>query len=118
MVAHRIAGRKLGRPKDQRVALVRSLARELILREKITTTEPKAKEIRRFAEKLITYGKHGTLQHRRLALSELPDEESVKKVFSSLAQRYSSRPGGYVRVVKLGPRKGDAAPMAVMELIQ
>ena len=114
---HRIAGRKLGRPTSQRVALLRSLVAELIRHERIRTTEAKAKEARGLAEKLITYGKDGTLHHRRLALSRLPNKEMINKVFDDLAPRYADRPGGYTRVLKLGPRKGDAAPVALIELV-
>ncbi len=132
---HRVKGSKLGRVKDQRVALLRSLVAELVKHERITTTEAKAKEARRVAEQLITYGKKAALaqglslqggqassnsralHYRRLALSELPNEEAVKKVFENLAQRYAQRPGGYTRMVKVGTRKGDAAPVVVLELV-
>ena len=117
MVRHRVAGRKLGRPRDQRVALLRILASELIIHEKIVTTQAKAKEAQSLAEKMITYGKKGTLHHRRLALAELPNKGIVKKVFDDLAPRYSNRPGGYTRITKLGTRKGDAAPLAQLELV-
>jgi large subunit ribosomal protein L17 len=114
---HRIAGRKLGRPTSQRVALLRSLVAELIRHERIRTTEAKAKEARGLAEKLITYGKGGTLHHRRMALSRLPNEAMITKVFDDLAPRYADRLGGYTRVLKLGQRKGDAAPIALIELV-
>ncbi len=114
---HRVAGRKLGRPKDQRVALLRSLAAELILHERIVTTEAKAKETRGLAEKMITYGKKGSLHHRRLAAARIPNPGVVKKVFDDLAPRYSARQGGYTRITKLGRRKGDAAPLAQLELV-
>lgn len=114
---HRIAGRKLGRPKDQRKALLRSLVSELIRHERIVTTEARAKETRGLAEKIISYGKEGTLQHRRMALSQLPNKAVIKKVFDDLAPRYVERPGGYTRVLKLGRRKGDAAPLALIELV-
>jgi large subunit ribosomal protein L17 len=117
MVEHRIAGRKLGRPTDQRIALLRSLASEVIRHERIITTEAKAAEARKVVERLITYGKTGTLHHRRLALAKLPNKEVIKKVFDDLAPRYASRAGGYTRLIKLGPRKGDAAPMAMIELV-
>jgi large subunit ribosomal protein L17 len=117
MVEHRIAGRKLGRPTDQRIALLRSLASEVIRHERIITTEAKAAEARKVVERLITYGKTGTLHHRRLALAKLPNKEVIKKVFDDLAPRYASRAGGYTRLIKLGPRKGDAAPMAMIELL-
>lgn len=117
MVEHRIAGKKLGRPTDQRIALLRSLTSEVIRHERVTTTEAKAVETRRVVERLITHGKKGTLHHRRLAQAEVPNKEVIKKVFDDLAPRYASRPGGYTRIIKLGPRKGDAAPMALIELV-
>ncbi|PKB78181.1 MAG: 50S ribosomal protein L17 [SAR202 cluster bacterium Io17-Chloro-G9] len=117
MASHRIAGRKLGRYRDQRIALLRGLAAELIKHERITTTLAKAKETRVVTEKLITYGKKGTLHHRRLALAKLPDKRVVKKVFDDVAPRYAERAGGYTRIIKLGPRQGDAAPMAMIELV-
>ena len=117
MAAHRVAGRKLSRDKDQRVALLRGLTAELVQHERITTTLAKAKETRVVAEKLITHGKKGTLHHRRLALSKVPNKKVVEKVFDELAPRYAQRPGGYTRITKLGPRQGDGAPMAVIELV-
>ena len=118
MVAHRIKGKKLGRKKDQRRSLLRSLVRELVVHERISTTEAKGKEARRFAERLISYGKVGDLHNRRLALSALPDEVVVRKIFTDLAPRYATRPGGYVRLIKLEPRKGDAAKMTLLELVE
>lgn len=117
MPSHRIAGRKLSRYRDQRIALLRGLVADLIRHERITTTLPKAKETRVVAEKLITHGKKGTLHNRRLALAEVPNKDVVEKVFDQLAPRYAQRPGGYTRIIKLGPRQGDAAPMAVIELV-
>ena len=117
MASHRVAGRKLSRFKDQRKALMRGLAGELIRHERITTTLAKAKETRVFAEKLITHGKKGTLHHRRLALAQLPNKAVVKKVFDDVAPRYAERPGGYTRIIKLGRRQGDGAEMAVIELV-
>ena len=117
MASHRVSGRNLRRYKDQRKALLRGLTADLIKHERIKTTLAKAKETRIVAEKLITHGKKGTLHHRRLALSQLPNKQVVKKVFDELAPRYSERPGGYTRVVKLGPRQGDGASMAVIELV-
>jgi large subunit ribosomal protein L17 len=117
MAAHRIAGRKLSRDKDQRIALLRGLTAELVQHERITTTLAKAKETRVVAEKLITHGKKGTLHHRRLALSQVPNKKAVEKVFDELAPRYAQRPGGYTRITKLGPRQGDGAAMAVIELV-
>jgi len=117
MPTHRVAGRKLSRYRDQRVALLRGLTAELILHERITTTLPKAKETRVIAEKLITHGKKGSLHHRRLALAEVPNQDVVRKVFDNLGPRYATRPGGYTRIIRLGPRRGDAAPMALIELV-
>lgn len=117
MPSHRVAGRKLSRYRDQRIALLRGLVSELILHEKITTTLAKAKETRVVAEKLITHGKKGTLHHRRLALSQIPDKFTVEKVFHDVAPRYEDRQGGYTRIIKLGPRQGDAAEMAIIELV-
>jgi large subunit ribosomal protein L17 len=117
MVRHRIAGKKLGRPKDQRTALLRSLASEVIRHERIVTTHAKATEARRLVDRLITHGKGGSLHQRRLALSRLPNSEVIAKVFDDLAPRYAARAGGYTRIIKLGPRKGDAAPMALVELV-
>jgi large subunit ribosomal protein L17 len=117
MAAHRVAGRKLSRPKDQRIALLRGLTAELVQHERITTTLAKAKETRVVAEKLITHGKKGSLHHRRLALSQVPNKKVVEKVFDELASRYAQRPGGYTRITKLGPRQGDGALMAVIELV-
>ena len=117
MPSHRVAGRKLSRYKDQRVALLRGLVAELITHERITTTLAKAKETRVVAEKLITHGKKGSLHHRRLAMAQLPNNRVVKKVFDDIATRYADRNGGYTRVLKLGPRNGDAAEMAIIELV-
>ena len=114
---HRVQGKKLGRPKDQRAALLRSLASEVVRHEKIVTTEAKAVEARRFVERLITHGKKGTLHHRRLALAQVPNHDTVRKVFDDLAVRYSDRLGGYTRMIKLGRRKGDSAEMALIELV-
>jgi len=117
MTAHRIAGKKLGRPKDQRIALLRSLTAEIVKHERVTTTHAKASEARKEVDKLITHGKKGNLHHRRLAMASVPNKEVIKKVFDVLAPRYSSRAGGYTRIIKLGPRKGDAAPMSLVELV-
>ena len=117
MASHRISGRRLSRHKDQRKALMRGLVCDLIKHERITTTLAKAKEARIVAEKLITHGKKGNLHHRRLAMAQVPNKQVVEKVFGDIAQRYGERPGGYTRIVKLGPRQGDAAEMAVIELV-
>ena len=117
MASHRVTGRKLSRYRDQRTALLRGLAGELIRHERITTTLAKAKETRIVAEKLITHGKKGTLHHRRLALAQLPNKTVVKKVFDDVALRYAERAGGYTRIIRLGRRQGDGAQMAVIELV-
>ena len=114
---HGVAGRKLGVTSSHRQAMFRNLAHALIKHEQITTTLPKAKELRPVAEKLITLGKKGGLANRRLADAKLRDDVIVEKLFSTLAERYKTRPGGYCRVLKAGVRYGDAADMAVIELI-
>jgi len=118
MASHLVSGRNLSRRKDQRTALLRGLTVELIKHERITTTLAKAKETRIVAEKLITHGNKGGLNHRRLALSQIPNKTIVKKVFDDLAIRYASRPGGYTRITKLAPRQGDGSKMAVIELVE
>jgi len=114
---HAVAGRTLGRRTDHRLALFRNLVADLLKKERIKTTEAKAKEVRGQAEKVITYGKKGSLHHRRLTVAFISDKAVVAKVFQELAERYAHRPGGYTRIVKLGPRKGDAAPMVLLELV-
>ena len=117
-MAHRIDGRKLGRPTDHRLAMFRNLVTDLLHHEKIITTEAKAREVRGLAEKVITLGKRGDLNARRLALRFVYDKKVVAKVFDDLAPRYADRPGGYSRMVKLGPRLGDGAHMAQLQLIE
>jgi len=114
---HRVAGRKLSRATDHRMALYRNLVTDLMRYGKVVTTEAKAKETRPLAEKVITLGKRGSLHARRQALSFVYDKNVVDKVFTELGPRYAQRPGGYTRVVKLGPRLGDGAPMAQLELV-
>lgn len=120
---HRIKQRKLNRTTSHRKAMLANMASSLIKHEQITTTLPKAKELRPFVEKLITLGKHASakpetaLAKRRQVISKLRDEAQAKKIFDVLAERYEDRPGGYVRVLKAGFRYGDAAPMAVIELV-
>lgn len=114
---HRVAGRKLSRATDHRMALYRNLVTDLLRYGKIVTTEAKAKEARPLAEKVITLGKKGNLHARRQALAFVYDTKVVDKIFTELGPRYSNRPGGYTRVVKLGPRSGDGAPMAQLELV-
>jgi large subunit ribosomal protein L17 len=114
---HLKAGRKLGRTSAHRKALFRNLVGALIQRERISTTLAKAKELRGKVEKTITLGKKGTLHARRQAFKLAPQKETVQKVFGPLAERYANRPGGYTRIIKIGPRKGDNAPMAYIELV-
>lgn len=122
---HRVAGYKLGRTKDQRIALRRNLVKQLFEHERIRTTRTKAEAIRGQAERLITLAKNGNkageaqmVHARRLAAARLADAEAVRKLFDDIAPRYESRPGGYTRMVKLGPRYGDAAEMVLLELVE
>ncbi len=114
---HRLGYNKLSRPSGHRKALLRNLVKDLLRHESIRTTEPKAKEARRAAEKMITLGKDGTLHARRQAFKYLNDKQLVAEVFDELAPRFADRPGGYTRILKLGPRGGDGAPMAILELL-
>ena len=114
---HRVAGRKLNVTSTHRLAMFRNMAVALLKHEQITTTLPKAKELRPVAEKLITLGKRGGLHARRLAHAQLRDDVIVTKLFGALADRYWTRAGGYCRVLKAGMRYGDAADMAVIELV-
>jgi len=114
---HRKAGRKLNRTPTHRSALLASLASALIKHEQIATTLPKAKELRRVADRLISLAKRGDLHARRLAFSRIRDDAMVAKLFETLGPRYADRPGGYTRVLKAGFRHGDSAPMAVIELV-
>ncbi len=114
---HRLSGRKLGVTSTHRLAMFRNMATALIKHEQITTTLPKAKELRPVAEKLITLGKKGGLANRRLAYAQLRDDVIVSKLFGTIADRYRGRAGGYTRVLKAGIRYGDAADMAVIELV-
>ena len=114
---HKVDGRKFDRPTGHRMSMYRNLVRSLIEHERIVTTEAKAKEARRFAERIITLGRDGTLQARRQALSFITEDSVIKKVFDDLGPHYKTRPGGYTRMIKLGPRTGDNAPMALLELV-
>lgn len=114
---HKLSGRKLQRKSGHRAALLRNLATALVKHEQILTTTPKAKELRPYVEKLITLAKRGGLSNRRLAMSRLGDETQLKKLFDVLAERYSDRDGGYTRVIKAGIRGSDAAPVAIIELV-
>ena len=115
---HRVAGRKFDRPTAHRLAMFRNLVTDLLRYEQIKTTEAKAKEIRGLAEKMITLGKDGTLPARRQALAFIYDKDVVRKVFDDLGPRYQSRSGGYTRIVRMGPRLGDGAPIVSLELVQ
>ena len=115
---HKVAGRTLGRSMGHRKALYRNLVTDLLRYEKIITTEAKAKEVRSLAEKMITLSKQGGLHSYRRALSYILDKTVVEKVFSELADRYDKRPGGYTRIVKVGPRLGDGAPMVELALVE
>ena len=114
---HGMSGRKLNRTSSHRKAMFSNMVVSLLVHEQITTTLPKAKELRRIADKMITLGKRGDLHARRQALSVLKDNDTVSKLFSGLAERYKERNGGYTRVLKAGNRYGDCAPMAVLELV-
>ena len=114
---HGKAGKKLGRDPAHRKALYSNLAGALITHGRIETTEAKAKAVRPYAEKLVTLGKRGDLHARRLAMAELRSNDVVHKLFSDVAPRFAEREGGYTRIVKLGPRQGDAANMALIEFV-
>jgi large subunit ribosomal protein L17 len=115
---HGVSGRKLGVTSSHRVAMLRSMATSLIKHEQITTTLPKAKELRPYVERIITLGKRGDLHARRQAHAQIRDEKVVDKLFTTIAERYKARAGGYTRVLKAGMRYGDAADMAVIELVE
>jgi len=114
---HNITHRKLNRTSSHRKALLMNLSNALIKHEQITTTLPKAKELRPFVEKIITLGKKGDLESRRKAIAILQDQNNIKKIFDIFADRYKERSGGYTRIIKLGNRFGDNAPTAVIELV-
>lgn len=114
---HSNAFRKLNRSSSHRAAMFRNMTNSLLRHEIIKTTLPKAKELRRFVEPMITLGKTATLANRRIAFDRLRDRDMVVKLFADLGPRYTSRPGGYVRILKYGYRKGDNAPMALVELV-
>ncbi len=114
---HRMSGRKLNRTSSHRKAMLSNMAVSLLTHEQIQTTLPKAKELRRVADRMVTLGKRGDLHARRQAYAFLGDDDTVRKLFSTLADRYRERPGGYTRVLKAGFRHGDCAPMAVIELV-
>ena len=122
---HRVVGKRLSRDKDARIALRRLLVKQLFEHERIQTTRGKAEAVRGQAERLITLAKRGNaacessmVHARRLAAARLSDNESVKKLFDDIAPRFENRPGGYTRMIKLGPRYGDAAEMVILELVE
>ena len=114
---HLKSGRQLSRNSAHRWALMRNMITSLLREEKIKTTDPKAKELRRWADRVITLGKQGSLHARRQVLSIVQDKTVVRKLFDTIAPRFKDRPGGYTRIIKLGLRRGDAAQMAVIELV-
>jgi len=115
---HNKAGRRLGRTTSHRIAMFRNMVTSFLSHEKITTTDAKAKELRSIAEKMITFGKKGDLHAMRLAASYIRDKKVVTKLFTTIAPRYKERNGGYTRIVKLGIRAGDNAPMSLIELVE
>jgi len=115
---HLKSGRKLNRTSAHRKALFRNLVTSLIEHERVKTTDAKAKELRSYADRIITLGKRGTLHARRQALAFVRSAAVVKKLFDDVAPRFSTRPGGYTRVIKIGLRRGDAAPLSVVELTE
>ena len=115
---HKVSGRKFGREKGHRNLMLKNLVASLVKHERINTTQAKAKEIRSLAERVITYGKKGTVHHRRLAFKVLKNRDLVKKVFDEIAPRFETIEGGYTRVLKNGYRRGDCAPMAIIEFSQ
>ncbi|MBP0494392.1 50S ribosomal protein L17 [Pararoseomonas indoligenes] len=115
---HGVSGRKLGVTSSHRLSMFRNMATSLLKHEQITTTLPKAKELRPYVERIITLGKRGDLHARRQAAAQIRDAAVVRKLFDTLAPRYSARNGGYTRVLRAGIRYGDAAQMAVIELVE
>ena len=116
---HLKKGRKLGTDASHRTAMMRGLAASLLDNERVKTTEARAKEVRSLVDRIITWGKRGDVHARRQALAELNgDRDLVHKVFTDIAPRFEDRAGGYTRILKLGPRKGDAAPMVIIELVE
>jgi len=114
---HKVAGRKLGRNPAHRKAMLRNLVTSLLEHERIVTTVPKAKEARKIAEKMITLGKRGDLHARRQAMAYIRTKSIVAKLFDELSEQYADRQGGYTRIIRTGTRYGDAAPMAILELV-
>ena len=114
---HNKSYRKLGRRTDHRLAMLKNMTISLVKAERIETTLTRAKELRKFAERMITFGKKNTLASRRNAFAFLRDEEAVAKIFNELAPKYADRNGGYTRIIKTSVRKGDSAEMAIIELV-
>lgn len=114
---HKKAGRKLNRTASHRSAMLRNIVTSLLEHERIATTVPKAKEARRVAEKMITLGKRGDLHARRQAMAYIRSKDIVAKLFNTLSEQYADRQGGYTRIIRTGDRSGDAAPMAIIELV-
>jgi len=114
---HRVVGRRLDRTTEHRTAMLRNMATSLFRHERITTTTPKAKELKRFADKIVTLAKKGSPHARRIANRDVRDVEVLNKLFGSLADRFKARPGGYTRIVRVGRRHGDNAELAVIELL-
>ncbi len=115
---HLKTGRKLNRTTAHRRALIRNLLKALIQREQIQTTDAKAKELRRWADRIVTLGKKDTLHARRLAFAQLGSRTLVSRLFDDIAPRFENRAGGYTRIIKLGPRRGDAAPLSLIEFTE
>jgi large subunit ribosomal protein L17 len=115
---HQKGNKKLNKPTDQRLALLKSLVISLFTYNRIKTTVTRAKEAKKMADKIITLGKDNTLHSRRLALKIIPQKEIIKEVFNNIAPKYQQRNGGYTRVIKLGPRRGDGAPLSLLELVE
>lgn len=114
---HRVVGRRLDRTTEHRTAMLRNMVTSLFRHERITTTTPKAKELKRFADKMVTFAKRATPHARRLANREVHDVEVLNKLFGTLAERFKSRPGGYTRIVRVGRRAGDNADLSIIELL-
>ena len=114
---HRVVGRRLDRTTEHRTAMLRNLVTSLLDHERIKTTAPKAKELKRFADKIITLGKKGTAHARRTAAADVRDTAVLEKLFGDVAERFKSRPGGYTRIIRVGNRVGDNAEMAYIELV-
>jgi len=115
---HRVVGRRLDRTTEHRTAMLRNMVTSLLRHERISTTTPKAKELKRFVDKIITLGKRGTPHARRIAARDVRDLEVIEKLFGPIAERFAKRPGGYTRIVRVGRRAGDNADMSVIELVE